>query len=214
MEIEFFGANCFRVKTKQATIVIDDNLDALGSKTITAEKNVLVYSNKMLESDSAKAKARLVLDSPGEFEVGDLSLVAIQARSHMDEEGVESATVFQCMYSGVTVTFLGHIHPDVSSELLELAGGTDVLVVPVGGNGFTLDAVGALSIMKKIEPGMVIPSSYDVSGLKYEVPAAPLSDFVSASSMNLGEEVESYKVSRPDVASTQTQLVVLKAKKS
>ena len=54
MEIEFFGANCFRIKTKNASIVIDDNLEALGSKTITKDSDVAIFTNKVLENQKTK----------------------------------------------------------------------------------------------------------------------------------------------------------------
>ena len=38
MEIEFFGGNCFKLKTKLTTIVVDDNLESLEKKTILNTK--------------------------------------------------------------------------------------------------------------------------------------------------------------------------------
>lgn len=212
MEIEFFGANCFRIKTKKSSIVIDDNLALLGQKSITKDTDVAVFTNKML-SAGEKSKARLVLESAGEFEVGDLSVKAVQTRAHMDEEGADTATVFQFLYNGTTVTALGHIHPDVAADVLELSGGSDVVLIPVGGNGYTLDSVGALSVIKKIEPEVVIPAYYDANGFKFEVPAAPLDDFVKTSALTATEPKDSYKVDKPDTElAGQTHLVVLTIK--
>lgn len=211
MEIEFFGANCFKIKTKKSSIVIDDNLDKLGVKNVTKPDDVLIYTNKILSSERVLSKARLVLDSAGEFEVGDITVNALQTRAHMDEEGQETATVFQCMFGGSTVTILGHVHPDLSADVLELAGGTDVLIVPVGGNGYTLDAVGATSVIKKTEPDVVIPSSYESSGLKPEVPMAPLEDFLKTSGLTSTEKVDSLKVGKA-TAEQSSQLVILNIK--
>jgi L-ascorbate metabolism protein UlaG (beta-lactamase superfamily) len=198
MEIEFFGANCFRIKTKNASIVIDDNLSVLGGKTITKESDIAIFTNRILENDKTTAKARLTLDSAGEYEIGDISVRALQTRAHLDEEGAATASVFQCLYEGTTVTILGHIHPDIADDVLELAGGTDVVIVPVGGNGYTLDVVGAISVIKKIEPEVVIPSQYEIKGMNYDVPAAPLDDFIKASALPLSEPKDVYKVGKID----------------
>jgi L-ascorbate metabolism protein UlaG (beta-lactamase superfamily) len=215
MEIEFFGANCFRIKTKSASIVVDDNLAELGSKTITKDADLAIFTSKTLENESTRAKARLTLDSAGEYEIGDISVRAIQTRSHMDVEGEQTAAVFQCLYEGTTVTILGHIHPDVADDVIELAGGTDVAIVPVGGNGYTLDVVGAVSAVKKIEPEVVIPSYYDVSGFNLPVPAAPLEDFKKAIALPESEPKDVYKVGKPDADLVgKTHLVVLNVKKS
>lgn len=212
MEIEFFGANCFRLKTKDTSIVIDDDLDKHGAKNITKEKDVLLVSSKAVDASKSASQARLVLESAGEFEVGDISIKGLQTRGHMDEEGLQTATVFQCIYANTTVTILGHVHPNLSDDVQELAGGTDILIVPVGGNGFTLDAVGATSAIKAIEPDVVIPSHYETKGLKFEVPPAPLEDFVKTSGLSFEQSEDSYKLGSSSVESGKTQLIVLKAK--
>ncbi len=214
MEIEFYGANCFKIKSKQASIVIDDDLDTRGSKNVTKDKDVLVVTNKSIKHDKSSGLARLTLESAGEFEVGDISVQGVQTRGHLDTDEEQTATVFQCTYGGASVTILGHIHPDLSDEVQELAGGTDVLIVPVGGNGYTLDATGATKAIKAIEPDVVIPAYYDESGLTFEVPTAPLDDFVKTSGLNFEEKSDSHKVGKTSSESGQTQLVVLETKKA
>ncbi len=212
MDISFYGANCFRVTTKETSVVIDDNLSSLGQKSIIKKDEVLLLTQKVLEDQNAANTARLVLKSPGEYEIGDLTIRAVQARAHIDQpEGPKTAVVYQMLYDGLTVTFLGHISPDSADDIIEIAGGTDVLVVPVGGNGFTLDAVGASGLIKKIEPDVVIPAYYHDSSLNFEVPAAPLSDFLKSSGLQPSEqEQDSYKIKRiSDLESGQTRLVVL-----
>lgn len=215
MEIEFFGGNCFRVKSKKATIVVDDNLDAIGGTSVVAEGDVVFYSSRSLKSGAAAKKAKLVIDSAGEYEIGDISVKALQARAHMDGDDEATATVIQFMFDNQTVTVLGHVHPDVDGEVIEMAGGTDVLVVPVGGNGYTLDATGAASLIKKIEPDNVIPAHYDMDGLTYEVPAAPLDDFIKVSGMTMPEETSANVAlgKLPSSDGGQTTLVVMSPKK-
>ena len=213
MEIEFFGANCFRIKTKKSSIVIDDNLLALGGKTITKETDVAVFTSKILENKDAVSKARLTLDSAGEYEVGDISVRAVQTRSHMDTESEQTANVFQLMFDGTTITVLGHVHPDIADDVIELAGGTDVMIVPVGGNGYTLDAVGAVSAIKKIEPEVVIPSQYETNGLKFEVSPAPLDDFKKTSALPEAEPRDSYRLDKPVAELVgKTHMIILNVK--
>lgn len=210
MEIEFLGANCFRIKSKGTTVIVDDNLEKVGGKSPQTDKTVAFYTSPDVKG-SDKVNSRLVIDSPGEFEVGDLTVTGVQVRAHMDEEGSESATIYQFMFGGQTVTVLGHVHPDVSAEALELIGGTDVLIVPVGGNGYTLDPTGAAGVVKKVEPDVVIPAQYQIKGLNYEVPAQPLEEFTKIVPASEDGPQDSYKVGKSDVESTQTKVVVLKA---
>jgi len=210
MEIEFLGGNCVRVKTKTTTIIIDDNLAKIGGKSPQTDKTVALFTNIELMGD-ATHKSRLVVDSPGEFEIGDITVKGLQTRSHMDEEGQLSATVYQFMAANQTITVLGHIHPDLPGDLLELVSGTEVLVVPVGGNGYTLDPVGAVSVVKKLEPGVVIPTQYEIDGLSYEVPASPLEEFLKLMPSTEEEPSNSCKLAKivTGEGTSQTKVVVL-----
>ena len=213
MDIEFYGANCVKLKTKETTIVVDDNLEAIGGKTQTTSDSVAVYTSQATKNKTSSSKARLVLDTAGEYEVGDVTVIGTQTRGHMDEEGEETAVVFQFTHGNQTVSVLGHIHPKASDAVQELIGGTDVLMVPVGGNGYTLDATGAASIIKKSEPDVIIPTHYAVDKLSLEVPAAPLDEFMKVVSMTASEPVDSLKLGKSlDGESTQTKLVVLNVK--
>ncbi len=213
MEIEFYGANCIKLKTKEVTIVVDDNLSKLGGKTATAKDNVLVYTNTMLHDEKAAEKARLVIDTAGEYEVGDVTVTGLQTRGHMDEEGTETATVYQFTYGNQTVTILGHIHPNTSDEVQELVGGTDAMFIPVGGNGYTLDATGAAGVIKKTEPDVVVPTAYETKGITNEVPFAPLEEFLKVSSMTAEDPEDSLKLSKATEGdASQTRLIVLNVK--
>ncbi len=213
MEIEYYGANCFRIKTKEANIVIDDNIAALGGRVVAKGDEVLVYTSNALSNEKAVNASRLVLSSAGEYEVGDISVTGIQARGHLDEAGSETATIYQSIYKGTTVTVLGHVHPDLSDDVVEIVGGTNVLIVPVGGNGYTLDSVGATGAIKKIEPDVVIPTQYDMNGLNFEVPAAPIEDFLKVSGLQQAAPADSYKVDKPNAELVgSTHLVSLNKK--
>lgn len=211
MEIEFLGGNCFRIKTKNITVIVDDNLAKIGGQSPQSDKTVALYTSADVKGD-IKTASRLVIDSPGEFEIGDLTVTGIQTRGHMDEDGKQSATVFQFMLGGQTVTVLGHVHPDLAPEVSELAGGTEVLIVPVGGNGYTLDPTGAASIVKSVEPGVVIPSQYDIEGLNYEMPAQPLESFTKLLTTEELIPIDSFKLAKTgteDSSSSQTKVVIL-----
>jgi hypothetical protein len=87
-------------------------------------------------------------------------------------------------------------------------------VIPVGGNGYTLDGVAATSIIKKAEPAVVIPTYYEDASLTFEVPAQPLSEFLKVSSLQADEPVDFIRLGKSlDTESTQTKVVLLNRKK-
>jgi len=192
MELQFFGANCIKLSTKHTSVVIDDNLKALGGTSAAKAGDVVAFTNKMLQSDTKEPK--IIIDKPGEFEVSAVSIHGIAARAHMDEEKQQNAVIYKIQTTDLRIAVVGHIHPDLNEEQLEAIGTIDVLFVPVGGNGYTLDAIGALKVIKEIEPRIVIPTHYADSKLNFEVPASSLEDALKNMSMEAKETVAKLKI--------------------
>jgi len=206
MELQFYGANCLKITTKKSTIVIDDNLSDIGKKSITKLEDIILITNQKAVNALAN---KIVLNYPAEYEVGDVSIQGIAARSHLDSEAEgQSSTIFKISTSDVRLLILGHIYPDLNEQQLEAIGTVDVLCIPVGGNGFTLDALGALKCIKKIEPKIIIPTHYSVKGINYEVPQATLEEVVKDLSMELSAPIERLKIKSADFGEA-SGLVVL-----
>lgn len=126
----------------------------------------------------------------------------------MDEEGQNSATIFKIIDDDIKVVVVGNVFPELSDDQLESIGMVDVLVIPVGGNGYTLDGVGALKLIRKIEPKVVIPTHFEEKGLSFAVPQQPLSEAIKALAMEPKETVSKYKA-KPLELTDNTQLIIL-----
>lgn len=204
MEIQYFGANCFKITSKKTTVVTDDNLARLGLKTVTKPTDVLLKTSPSMPPHEAQFTA----DMPGEYEVGDVIIRGVAARGHMEEKGKAGSTVFIVTSGDTSVAVLGHIHPDLTDQQVEDIGHVDIAIVPIGGNGYTLDGVGAQSVIKKLEPRAVIPAHYADKAIKYEVPQAELADGLKALAMEPAETVPKYKPKVSELTDS-TVLVVL-----
>lgn len=205
MELQYFGANCIKVVTKRATLVIDDNLADLGLKSVTKTGDISLYTGLHAAPLSGAA---LVIDYPGEYEVSDISLQGVAARSHTDTAGQVSATIFRIVADDMRVAVVGHIYPELNDDQLEAMGTIDLLIIPVGGNGYTLDGIGALNIIKKIEPKIVIPTHYADKTIKYPVLQQELEDALKGLAMEPKETVTKLKLKPIELTDT-TQLIVL-----
>ncbi len=194
-----------RITTKKASIVIDDNLDKLGLKSITKPTDISLHTSKNLSRDKI---ARFGAESPGEYEVAGVIVHGVAARAHIDEEGNNAAIVYTIEAEDLRVAIVGHIFPDLSDDQVEQIGHVDVVIVPVGGNGYTLDGVGALQIIKKLEPKLIIPTHYADKSIKYEVPQAELADALKGLAMEPTETVAKLKLKSSELTDA-TQLVVV-----
>lgn len=93
------------------------------------------------------------IEGPGEYEIGDASIKGIRANRHIDTELDEPIdTMYRIDIGDVRIAVLGNIAPKLSDEQLEEIGVIDILILPVGGGGYTLDATSAATITRQIEP--------------------------------------------------------------
>ena len=203
MEIQYYGANCVRLSDKRASVLIDDNLEEVGLKSIIKPDEILVFTHGRTKS----LKSNFIIQGPGEYEVLETSIIGIPARAHMDTEG-NKATMYSIKIQNFDVGVLGHIYPDLSDEQLERLGVVDILILPVGGNGYTIDANAAAHLIKKIEPKIVIPTHYADPAIKYEVPQAELSLFMKEMGISEFESVDSLKIKETDLGD-KTKVIVL-----
>lgn len=207
MDIQFHGANCLTLTTKHARVVIDDNLAELGAKSVAKAGDVALFTTA--HGDPTQP-AKIVIDQPGEYEVSEVSIYGIAARAHMDEEGKNTATMYKLIADDQKVLIVGHVYPELSDAQLEAIGMVDVMFVPVGGNGYTLDSIGALKLIKKVEPKLVIPTHYDNKSLSFVVPQQALDEVLKGLSMEPKETVAKLKLKLADLADT-TQLTILES---
>ena len=54
------------------------------------------------------------------------------------------------------------------SKLLLKLGLLDILIIPIGGGGYTLDANDAAKLIRKIDPKVVMPIHYADKALNYQ----------------------------------------------
>ncbi len=104
---------------------------------------------------------------------------------------------------------LGHVYPELNDAQLEALGKVDILIVPVGGFGYTLDGVGALTLIKEIEPKIIIPTHYADKNVNYEVPQATLEEALKNMAMEPKETIPRLKLKPGEVLGESNQLIVL-----
>lgn len=201
-EISYLGANSVMITTKKDTLYIDPNQSVNGLKIPNIKDAVQLATEKRFLVD--QKSERPTLEGPGEYEIGPFAITGFETAHHIDNDGTMKASCYRVMIDDIAIGVIGNIQSDLSEGQLETLGLVDVLVVPVGGGGYTLDHKEAADLVRKVEPQAVIPVHYQDSGIKYEVPQDSLQDFVT----ELGAPVEKmakFKVkSANDLPATMT----------
>jgi L-ascorbate metabolism protein UlaG (beta-lactamase superfamily) len=177
MEIEYRGANCVVVKDKRILIVVDptDNVSVKEAKNPDAV--ILATQGEFVPNE--RDANNFVIDMPGEYERNDVSVRGIPARPHIGaNEQAKSSTMYAIEINGVRIAIIGHTMAPLSDDDLESLGVIDIVVIPVGGGGYTLDARDAATIVRQISPKVVIPTHYADTHVKYEVSQEPVENFI------------------------------------
>lgn len=191
-DLEYKGGNTVVFSSKKASLTTDPKLSLVGLKDIKTKDEVELATESRFSVKNPEA--RIIIDSPGEYEVGDFTIHGIAATRHIDmPEQEKLSTIYRVECGDVKVAVLGNIDAKLDEDQLEAIGVVDILIIPVGGGGYTLDATSAAMLTRSIEPKAVIPVHYADSALRYEVPQEELAPFVS----ELGAPVETtakYKI--------------------
>jgi L-ascorbate metabolism protein UlaG (beta-lactamase superfamily) len=205
MDIQFYGANCIVITTKQVRLVFDDNLASLGAKAVVREGDICFFTSSHPE---IVPNAKMLVDVPGEYEISGVSVHGLQTRAHIDTDVERNAVMYKVTIGDTRILVTGHVFPKLSEAKLEDIGLVDIMLVPVGGNGYTLDPEGALQVIKQVEPKIVIPTHYADAALQYEVPQQALDDALKVIGIEPKETVKKFTF-KPAEVSEATQLVVL-----
>lgn len=190
-DVEYKGGNGVVITTKKIAAVIDPKLSTVGLKDLPVKGAVEIATEGRFV---VRGDEQLLIEGPGDYEISEFSIHGVSAVRHIDTENDEKiATVYYIEVGDVRVALLGNVAPALSDEQLEELGVIDILILPVGGGGLTLDATSAAGMVRQIDPKVVIPTHYADDALKYEMPQDSLATFTK----ELGAPVETtskYKV--------------------
>ena len=132
LDIEYKGGNTVIIATKKTTLAVDPKLSLLGLKDAKTKDAVELATEERFAV--ANPEARLIIDQPGEYEVGDYTIRGIAATRHIDTpESEQLSTVYRIECGDIRVAVIGNIAPELTDAQLEALGVIDIVIIPVGG---------------------------------------------------------------------------------
>ena len=177
MDIEYKGANCIVIKNKKILIVVDPTSNVSVKEAQNPDAVILATQDNFAPGE--KDAKNFVINMPGEYEYMDVGVRGIPVRSHIGaDENAKNATVYRVEIDGVRMAVVGHTVAPLNDDDLESIGVVDIVVIPVGGSGFTLDAKDAATIVRQISPKVIIPTHFDDGRTEYEVPQESVDLFI------------------------------------
>ena len=210
MEITWFGLSCFRLTERNLATVVTDPYDCqtVGYEPLKLRSDIVTVSHEAPGHSFAQAVKGYshLINTPGEFEIGDVFITGIQTNGiGKDEAGEPRNTLYVFDYEGVTVAHLGDLRRVPSQTEIEALGTVHIVLVPVGGGG-GLNAAKAAEVVSLLEPGFVIPMHYGTSTCNLRL--APLSKFLKEMGLGAIKPQPSLKVTKSMIPE-ETHVVVL-----
>lgn len=215
MNIQYYGDYCFKISTKPAGRATEDVIiwtDPLGKgsglRSPQGQADIVLVSHGDLSSVKETLKGEpVVLDAPGEFAVKGITALGFPAFRD-EKNGAERGqnTLFTLETEDLHVCFLGALGHDLSPELLDKLNGVDLLFIPVGGSD-TLHAKAAAELVRKIEPNIVIPMHYKISGLT--LPLDTEKSFCDAIGSCPKESLSKFNIKKKELEEKTMKVVLL-----
>jgi len=171
MDVTYLGHSSFKLKASGLTYIIDPfDPKMVGLKFPPQEAELVIISHHHPDHDNLSLIKgdRKVIDGPGEYEVGGVSVRGFSTY-HDAEKGEKRGknVIYLIEAEGIKLLHLGDLGHSLSEKLIEEIGDINVLMVPVGGE-FTLGPEAALDVSKNFGAQITIPMHYRVDEMNMD----------------------------------------------
>lgn len=211
-EIVWLGHACFRLKSKDATIITDPYDKSLGLGNPGQKADIVTISHDHPHHNTvASVKGDpMVINGPGEYEVRGVFITGVWsfADSKSGQERGRNA-IFLFHLDDLVVCHLGSLGHTLNSQQLDALGDVQVLLVPVGGSNASLTASKASEVISQVEPKIVIPMHYSIGRESLEMDS--LEKFTKEMGLKDVVPQDKFSMKASELGET-TQVVVLEAK--
>lgn len=211
MQIYWHGYSSIRVEAKQgdtSAVVMTDPYENEAAMRFprAIEPDILLLSHQdrgRFNVAGAAGKPFLISD-PGEYEVRGVFVNGIQ--DIQADQGLKRPLIYRIDAEGIAVAFLGQLHRKLTDAELEALGNIDILILPVGG-GDAMDAKLSSSLISMVEPRIVIPINYHVSGIKTKL--GTVDQFCSALGGCKRQDLNKLKITKKELPAEDIVVMVI-----
>lgn len=211
MDIDWFGLSCFRLRSREATLIADPYEKSIGLRFPRPRADIVTISHNHAGHDYADGVpgSPKIIHGPGEYEISNVFVTGVQ--TYHDKRGGRDRgknTAYAINIEGINVCHLGDIGHVPNQAQADAIGDVDILLLPVGG-GNALNASDAAEVVSLFEPLIVIPMHYRVPDLTVKLDN--VDKFIKEMGVKAPDPVEALNVKR-DGLPKEMQVVLLAMK--
>jgi L-ascorbate metabolism protein UlaG (beta-lactamase superfamily) len=165
MIINWLGHSFFKIETQNNVIAIDPfNEEKVGIKPSRFKASILLSTHDHMGHNNLDLIMGdpFILKTPGEIEINDIFIKGIESSHNGVNNDLVKNTIFIIDSEEIKIVHLGdYSNRKIKDSLLEKLSNVDILLLPISDkkNGKLVEEAG--SIVKQIEPKIVIPMHYD-----------------------------------------------------
>ena len=203
MVINWYGENCFKLQSGQVTVMTDPPKESSGLRQPRFQYDILVRSLTPVPV-TANTEDAFAIVGPGEYEVKKMYIRGFALTQESTDKYLKTAYLIND--GELTLLYLGHISNNtLEPHILEHLADVDVLIMPGGGAPY-IEQDSAVKIANQIQPGFIIPSSFNIPGLERK------SDDVKTFLSEFGSQPkpeEKATIKKRDINPDETRVIVL-----
>lgn len=213
MIITYLGVQAFKVQFGEIVLAFNPVSKDSKFKSARFGADVALITTNDEDMNGAEnvahgEKKPFVISGPGEYEIKDVFIKGFQSES--EYKGKKRLnTIYTVTLEGMNLSFLGALSKtELSVEANEALGETDILFLPIGGEG-VLDAATAYKFAVKLEPKLIIPMHYGEVGGK-----DALKTFLKEGGEEGTKPEDKLTLKKKDLEGKEGEIVVLAATQS
>ncbi|HHE76494.1 MAG TPA: hypothetical protein ENL27_00695 [Candidatus Parcubacteria bacterium] len=211
MNIIWYGQTCFRIiipkngKNEQVGILTDPLNKESGFRSPKLEADIFLFTNEIKEKKeiSKVNEQGFVIAGPGEYDAKGIYFQGLQAET----KNQEKITIYAIEAEGLKIGHFGKMgQKELSAEQMEIFGGIDVLIIPVGG-GDALNAEEAVKIITQIEPKIIIPMYYRTPKIKTKLDG--VEKFLKEVGIKSVQPLPKISIKKKDINEDEAKIIIL-----
>ncbi len=203
MIITYYGNQFFKIAQGDTVVAINPpskesgvNPAKFGSVIALSTTSHPLYNG--FETVTHGENVPFVISGPGEYECAGVLIKGKGTLTHIGEKEYNT-TIFSLVIEDTKIGFLGPIDKPLMAADYEVLSGTDILFVPIGGEG-VLTPAEANKVANAIEPKIIIPMDYTKDTLKQFLKEAAEDDV---------EPLDKLTIRRKEIAEKKGDVIVL-----
>ena len=214
MNITWYGQSCFKIQSKDTVLITDPFDKKIGLKPPFGAADIVTISHDHYDHNNFQVIKNdpFVIDSTGEYEIKKVRIKGINSY-HDNQEGKERGqnVIYKIEMEGMKICHLGDLgQSNLINGQLEKIGQVDILFIPVGGV-FTIDWKSANTIISQIEPRIIVPMHYKVSGVKGELlKLDSIDNFCKERGVSSKDAVNKFSIKKKDLPQEGSETVIMK----